>query len=110
MSLKSIAVVLFAVLLSACAATSGQSINEDDIEAITEGITTEADLIATFGDPSIETMSSSGEKVLAWGYASVSMWSAQNTSQGLSVTLSSDGTVKDYSTSTMTTPEARLGE
>ena len=101
----------FALVMLACLTTpakAGHSITQAKINQITPGLTTEADLVRTFGPPATKTVCPPEEMTLDWFY--VSPIAAQNyipvigpllggtqvKAWELWVTLRSNGTVRRY--------------
>ncbi len=68
-TIKSILALLTLVCLTNYA-TAGQSITQEKINQIRPGLTTEEDLVRTFGPPATRTVCPPGETSLDWFYAS----------------------------------------
>jgi outer membrane protein assembly factor BamE (lipoprotein component of BamABCDE complex) len=68
-TIKSILALLTLVCLSNYA-TAGQSITQEKINQIRPGLTTEEDLVRTFGPPATRTVCPERETALDWFYAS----------------------------------------
>ena len=68
-TIKSILALLTLVCLTNYA-TAGQSITQEKINQIRPGLTTEEDLVRTFGLPTTKTVDPKGETSLDWFYSS----------------------------------------
>ncbi len=106
--MKKLAVVLFAVFLSACA-TSGNEITQQQIDQIVKGQTTKPDLLSMLGRPQSVIANSDGTEILTWAYAHVGFMGSNVKSTGLSVIIGQDGKVTSYSTSQYGQPSVRYG-
>ncbi|MCQ4245555.1 hypothetical protein CXK93_12355 [Stutzerimonas decontaminans] len=87
-----------AVMLAGCA-TGGKKVTEAQVASIEQGKTTQAELIASLGQPTHFTHRSDGTKVLGWAYAHVGFAGIGNETQGLIVVIGADGIVKSYTRS-----------
>jgi hypothetical protein len=102
-------IVCAAALILAGCASVGKNFDSRRINEIEKGKTTEADLVAMFGEPNNRGQNSSGVKTLMWIYSEARMrgetfipiagafvGGSDVKSKSLFVTLSPDGTVSDY--------------
>jgi len=79
----------------------GKDFDEGNIAKIQKGVTTEADLVAWFGQPSSRLNTSDGTITLMWSHyrSSYRVVTAHTTGKTLTVTLGADGTVTSFSSS-----------
>lgn len=89
-------IISICIFVAACA-TSGRPISNDHLSSVQEGVTTRSEVIAMFGKPMTTTRNSDGSEVLGWGYARVGFAGSSVESQGLSIIINPDSTVKAYS-------------
>lgn len=65
--MKKIATGLIAILLAACSSI-GTNFDEKKVQNIHEGVTTKADLISYFGEPTTRTVVAEGKEIYGWNY------------------------------------------
>jgi cytoskeletal protein RodZ len=64
----SLVLLCLSLALAACA-SSGTNFDETKSSSIEKGVTTENELVQTFGPPTSSTVSADGTKTLVWAYA-----------------------------------------
>lgn len=74
--------ISFATVFLAACATSGTKFNFADIEALTPGVSTDAEAIARVGKPNATRINADGSKVLVWVWVQASPVGASNRSAG----------------------------
>ena len=111
---KTLLSVAIITTLAGCAA-SGTQIKQDQLTQLQKGKTTYSQVISEFGEPQNQTMMSDGSRVVIYSYAQVQtrpetfipfvgafVGGADTKTNSVTFTFNSDGTLKDYSSSTGT--------
>lgn len=69
--MKKIILLLFLVILINGCATVGKNIDQNKVNQIKEGVTTEQEIIAILGVPYMKTLSSDGKTIMLYQYTKV---------------------------------------
>jgi len=100
-ALLTVLILSTAVNFTGCATSSyGKPFDPDQVSMIEEGITTEAQLLEMFGNPTSATIDTEGRKTLMWFHSKVKATSyvvatkAKQEGEMLMVVLGHDGTVE----------------
>lgn len=101
--MRAIFALIAAITLTACA-SHGRPITGSQVAAISEGVTTKQDLLASFGRPIVTSKNSDGTEIIGWAYAKVGFAGSSYTNQSITVTLGPDGKVQSYTTSDIGDP------
>lgn len=90
--------------LAACATQYGRPVTQGQLDQIKQGVTTENELIGSFGKPLAKSRNSDGTQVMSWGYAKVGFVGSSYSNQALSVILDSSGKVVSFTTTETANP------
>jgi outer membrane protein assembly factor BamE (lipoprotein component of BamABCDE complex) len=114
--MKAVAALLIMALLASCASV-GTPIAQENVKKIRPGVTTEADLVRMFGQPSTKTLDSNGKTILGWIYseaqtkgttfipiAGAFVGGVNTRTQMLSVLIGRNGRVERYTMNDTPTP------
>jgi outer membrane protein assembly factor BamE (lipoprotein component of BamABCDE complex) len=69
--MKNIFILLLAIVSMAGCATSGRAIDQNRVEQIKEGVTTEQEVIQLLGTPYMKTLDSNGKVIMLYQYTKV---------------------------------------
>ena len=89
-----------AVLLSGC--VSGNRFTTGQVSRIETGVTTELELLESFGKPTSFHIHSDGSKTLSWSWSYAALGWVRSGAETLTVRLGEDGKAKEYGLSSYT--------
>ncbi|RKD75784.1 hypothetical protein [Kushneria marisflavi] len=101
-------VLVVSLALSACA-SSGQKMQQENLQALQPGSTTLEQMKQEFGPPISQTFDNEGNLVVNWSYVHVGAFGIGSEQQTLSAMFDSDGVLKRYNAMNGSQPGARLG-
>jgi len=99
--MKRILAVALVLAIAGCA-TVGKEISDESVAAITDGQTTEAQLVAKLGRPYSTVTNSNGTRMMVWTYAKANAFGGAK-GKSVSVVLR-DGVVESHSVAEVATP------
>ncbi|HGK7302468.1 TPA: hypothetical protein ACJ509_000294 [Stenotrophomonas maltophilia] len=99
--MKRILAVALVLAIAGCA-TVGKEMSDESVAAITDGQTTEAQLVAQLGRPYSTVTNSNGTRMMVWTYAKANAFGGAR-GKSVSVVLR-DGVVESHSVAEVATP------
>ena len=94
--------LLVSVMLTGC--VSGNRFTVGQVSQIEPGITTESELVESFGEPTSFHLHSDGSKTLGWSWSYAAIGWVRSGAKTLTVRLGADGKTKEYGLSSYTAP------